>query len=63
MDTQTETRNMVAVLDWLWYALARKWRQSLAEVDPGAALLRESLDLIWAARAILEIEAGEVQNE
>ena len=63
MDTQTETRNMVAVLDWLWYALARLWRQSLAGGDPGAAPLRESLDLIWAARAILEIEAGEVQND
>ena len=63
MDTQTEARDMIAAIDRLWYALARKWRQSLAEGDPGAALLCESLDLIWAARAILEIEAGEVQND
>ena len=56
MDTQTEARNMIAAIDRLWYALARKWRQSLAEVDPGAASLRESLDLIWAARTILDDE-------
>ena len=56
MDTQTEAQDMIAAIDRLWYALARKWRQSLVAGDPIAASLRESLDLIWSARTILNDE-------
>ena len=54
MDPRTD--DIIAAIDRLWYALARLWRQSLAEGDPIAASLRESLDLIWAARTILDDE-------